>query len=207
MGSKIIKLVDDQDGQEYYMEWSSMADAPLSYGMPLIEFREHYKEHYGTTGLHVFDTIDLPQIIKKGHNVKNVPAGVDYIQVECIDTNRAAGGESKLSKEDLIQIFCRDYQKIATKNNHFKQIKALLDLSYSCFNGKNPYIITHECKKTGYAILIGDDNIDDWCNYFFELFEQKVIYVRIGSYPGNIGGNVKLSKFIIAYEEPAQPTT
>lgn len=41
-----------QDGDTaYYMEWSTVVDAPVTFGMTLEEFMEHYREEYGKRGL------------------------------------------------------------------------------------------------------------------------------------------------------------
>lgn len=37
----IIKLND------YYFEWSSIVDAPVTFGMKLEDFKEYYQEAYG----------------------------------------------------------------------------------------------------------------------------------------------------------------
>jgi len=45
MARYIIKL--PCDGTDYYLLWSSVADAPITYGMTLSEFREYYSHENG----------------------------------------------------------------------------------------------------------------------------------------------------------------
>lgn len=36
---------------DYYLEWSSIVDAPVTWGMPLEEFKVYYKKQYGLQGM------------------------------------------------------------------------------------------------------------------------------------------------------------
>lgn len=36
---------------DYYLEWSSIVDAPVTWGMTLEEFKVYYKEQYGLQGM------------------------------------------------------------------------------------------------------------------------------------------------------------
>jgi hypothetical protein len=49
MPTYIVKL--SKDGVDRYFEWSTVVDAPTTYGMALDEFREYYREHYGESGM------------------------------------------------------------------------------------------------------------------------------------------------------------
>lgn len=51
MPSFIIKVKDEKFNKDYYMEWSTIVDAPVTYGMSLDEFKEYYKEQYGIKGM------------------------------------------------------------------------------------------------------------------------------------------------------------
>ncbi len=49
MPGLIVKL--EKEGEEpRYMEWSSIAGAPRTYGMTLDEFKDYYREEYGRHG-------------------------------------------------------------------------------------------------------------------------------------------------------------
>ena len=45
----IIKL--PCDGEDFYLEWSSIVDAPVTSGMTLEEFEAYYREQYGQCGM------------------------------------------------------------------------------------------------------------------------------------------------------------
>lgn len=45
MGRLIAKLGN------HYLEWSTVVDAPVTFGMTLEEFREHYREQYGAASM------------------------------------------------------------------------------------------------------------------------------------------------------------
>ena len=40
----IIKITDEKDNKDYYMMWSTVVDAPVTYGLSLDEFKEYFKE-------------------------------------------------------------------------------------------------------------------------------------------------------------------
>lgn len=43
----IIKIVDESTQKDYYLDYSTVVDAPVTYGMDLIKFKEYYLEEYG----------------------------------------------------------------------------------------------------------------------------------------------------------------
>lgn len=44
MGRYILKIKD------HYLEWSTVVDAPVTFGMLLPEFKEYYRDEYGRDG-------------------------------------------------------------------------------------------------------------------------------------------------------------
>ena len=44
----ILKIEDNS--KEYYMEYSTVVDAPITYGMDLETFKRYWKEEYGRQG-------------------------------------------------------------------------------------------------------------------------------------------------------------
>lgn len=50
MARFIIKLTDDK--QEHYLEYSTIVDKPITYGMNLQSFIEYYKNEYGDSDLY-----------------------------------------------------------------------------------------------------------------------------------------------------------
>ncbi len=54
MGRFIVRV--DKEGHEpRYMEWTTVSDTPMSFGMPLEEFTEYYREQFGVRGLKELD--------------------------------------------------------------------------------------------------------------------------------------------------------
>lgn len=94
MGKYIIKLDD------YYMEWTTISDAPATFGMSLDEFKEYYQEEYGNKGME-----DLPkrlERIEKYGSSSIVPKSAEDV----IFLNRAGYNEKTLSRSEIIEWFC-----------------------------------------------------------------------------------------------------
>lgn len=49
MARFIIKIVDPITSKTYYLEYSTIVDAPVTYGMELQKFKQWYIEQYGTS--------------------------------------------------------------------------------------------------------------------------------------------------------------
>lgn len=109
----IVKLTDKKTDTPYYMEWSTVTDSPATYGMPLDEFKEHYKDQYGARGME-----ELPKRLKRVEE-SGCSDAIDRSPVEeWITSNRAGewtgrwtaekGGTVCLSYEELVQIYCID---------------------------------------------------------------------------------------------------
>ena len=95
MGRFIIKLKD------LYFEWSTIVDAPVTYGMTLDELREYIKEEYGNEGLE-----QLPQRLErvKQHGTS------EYLckSVEDICTvNHAGENEECISLEQIYELYAK----------------------------------------------------------------------------------------------------
>jgi hypothetical protein len=91
----IIKLADK------YLEWSTIVDAPVTNGMSLEEFKEYYKSEYGVQGLNGLEE-RLKRVEEKGTS-SIYEGSVD----EVISGNRAGDNEKKLTKEEIIEKYCR----------------------------------------------------------------------------------------------------
>lgn len=100
MPKYIIKLEDN--GQAYYLEWSTIVDAATTYGMPLEEFREYYQHRYGTEGMR-----ELEERLSRV-DLKGTSAMLDKSVDETIACNRAGPDESCLSKEQIIDKYIRN---------------------------------------------------------------------------------------------------
>ena len=91
----IIKL------DEKYLEWSTIVDAPVTYGMTEKDFSQYYKEQYGIQGYENDYRSRMERVNATGTSAFGYKS-VD----ELIRNNRAGKNEENLSKEEIIQHFC-----------------------------------------------------------------------------------------------------
>lgn len=95
----IIKLTD-KNKKDWYLEWSTIVDAPITYGMNMAQLKKYIKEEYGNVGLE-----DLPKrlerVARKGHSAM-WPTSVEKL----IAHNRAGHEESSISVKKIIEHFC-----------------------------------------------------------------------------------------------------
>lgn len=91
----IVKL------DEFYLEWSTIVDAPVSLGMPLSEFQGWYQAKYGSDGMR-----DLPdrlaRVEKTGTSSHNGQTADDLLS-----GNRAGPDEDELTRDELVAAYCR----------------------------------------------------------------------------------------------------
>lgn len=100
MPKYIIKLEDE--GQSYYLEWSTIVDAPVSIGMLLDEFKIRYKHKYGTEGMKELDE-RLERVNLQG------TSALHYLTVDVLlELNRAGPEESHLNMEGIIEKYIRE---------------------------------------------------------------------------------------------------
>ena len=99
MGRCILKL----PGRDkfWYLIWSTVADAPVTYGMTLDELREYIREKEGASGLR-----DLPERLARcdAHGTSSLISSLEGL-VEC---NRAGPGETNLSLEQIVEAYCKE---------------------------------------------------------------------------------------------------
>ncbi len=95
MGIAIIKLGG------MYLEWSSVVDAPITFGMKLAEFEAYYLDEYGCEEMR-----NLPARIARV-NAKGTSAYYDYSVDDTIRMNRAGPDEIPLKKAEIIEWYCR----------------------------------------------------------------------------------------------------
>lgn len=93
MGRYIIKLKD------HYLEWSTIVDAPVTFGMTLDEFRAHYQAEYGAQGMRDFEE-RLKRVEAKG------TSAIDRALDEVIVRNRAGPDEHSLRKHEIYKAYC-----------------------------------------------------------------------------------------------------
>jgi len=95
----IIKL--DGEIGERYLEWSTIVDRPVTYGMPLEEFKEYYRDEYGKQGMWNLDE-RMKRVESKG------TSELDDDLDGTLKHNRAGPDETFLTKEEIYQIYCVD---------------------------------------------------------------------------------------------------
>lgn len=98
MSRLIIKL--QQDNQSWYLEWSSIVDAPTTYGMSLDEFKKFYREEYGHQGLE-----ELEERLKRVEQ-KGISSMIHDSVDDLITNNRAGKKETRITKEQIIAYYC-----------------------------------------------------------------------------------------------------
>lgn len=94
----IIKLTDGDDS--WYMEWSTIVDAPVTPGCSLEEFKDWYLGEYGRKGFE-----ELPERLKRVE--KTGTSSLVSTLKGIIEGNRAGNNETCLTKEQLIDKYCR----------------------------------------------------------------------------------------------------
>ena len=99
----ILKIPDTKMKTEWYMEWSTVVDAPVTYGMSLDEFKSYYEKEYGRKGM-----LDLPQRIERvekyGSSCHFDTDGIAHY----FNYNRAGDKETKLSKKEILTKYCHN---------------------------------------------------------------------------------------------------
>lgn len=100
MGRCLIKIPDGD--RSWYLEWSSVVDAPVTYGMSLEELHEYIKDEYGREGLH-----DLPERLMRVEKYGASALPVRWV-AEVIACNRAGEGETKLTLTQIRDYYCRN---------------------------------------------------------------------------------------------------
>lgn len=103
MGKFILKITDDKTKKDYYMEWSTVVDAPITYGLDLNEFKEYYKSQYCERGM-----MDLPERMKRVE--KTGSSGMPpYNKLDdFFKFNKAGSNESCIDKEGILNRYCRE---------------------------------------------------------------------------------------------------
>ena len=99
MGRSIIKL--SKDDRDFYMEYSSVVDAPVTYGMNLDQFTKYYASRYGTAAMEFEFPDRMGRVEEKG------TSSFMYASVrEEISFNRAGPNESCITMDQFIELYC-----------------------------------------------------------------------------------------------------
>lgn len=95
MGKFIIQLKD------MYLEWSTVVDAPTTFGMTLDDFRQYYQQMYGSDGMRDLDS-RLARVAEHGSSA--IPPC--YWMPNLISANRAGPDESCLTIKEIYRAYC-----------------------------------------------------------------------------------------------------
>lgn len=79
-----------------YFEWSTIVDAPVTYGLSLKEFKTYYRKEYGREGMRNLDA-RLKRV--EIHGTSALEGDVDDV----IAINRAGPGETQIDRPALIK--------------------------------------------------------------------------------------------------------
>lgn len=94
MGRAIIKIKD------YYLIWSSVVDAPVSFGMNRVELEKWLKEEYGRAGLS-----DWLRMIPRVDEIGTSFYERDSVE-DTIDGNRAGPMGACLTLDEIYTAYC-----------------------------------------------------------------------------------------------------
>lgn len=99
MGKYIVKL--PCDGIDYYMEWSTVVDAPVTFGMTRKEFEEYYREEYGESGVR-----ELPTRMDRA-DATGTSGRLHKSAEDAIRWNRAGKDETRLTLDQIVDHYIR----------------------------------------------------------------------------------------------------
>lgn len=95
----ICKFIDGD--KSYYLEWSTIVDAPVTSGMSLEEFRGYFRDEYGRKSM-----ADLEDRLKRVEEKGTSSIMHDSVD-DVIALNRAGKEETRLTLEQIIEGYCR----------------------------------------------------------------------------------------------------
>ena len=96
MGCYIIKI--EHEGKEYFLEWSEITDAPITYGMEYEEFADYYKDEYGRQSFETNFKCRMERVNEKGTS-----SMMHESMEQLIENNRAGKNEKHLSLKGIIK--------------------------------------------------------------------------------------------------------
>lgn len=87
----IGKLKHPKTKKEYYFEWSTIVDAPITQMMSKKDFIEYYKERFGSSGMN-----ELPERMERVERKGNSSCDERDTYRDFIDYNRAGENETRI---------------------------------------------------------------------------------------------------------------
>lgn len=107
MGSCILKFETKRGPR--YLVYSSICDAPVTYGMTLAEFKKFYKKEHGEQGMK-----DLPARLERVE--KTGSSGYeDESLKDAVLVNRAGLGETRMTVDQIRDWYCATPKERAGK--------------------------------------------------------------------------------------------
>jgi hypothetical protein len=97
MGRGLVRF--ERDGREWFVEWSTVVDAPITYGLTEAELRDYIREEYGRQG-----SADLDERIVRCRGTGTSFRGETGPTV--ILGNRAGHNEALLSEDEIVEWYC-----------------------------------------------------------------------------------------------------
>ena len=89
-------------GRDYYFEFSTVVDAPVTLGMTRKEFEKYYREEYGNRALESGEFQDRMKRVEAKGTSSHMHANVE----ELLSFNRAGKDETRLTIAQLIDAYC-----------------------------------------------------------------------------------------------------
>lgn len=98
MGRFIVRM--ERDGVERFLEWSTVVDAPVTYGLSEDDLRQHVLRRYGEESLEA-----LPARLERAR--RNGTSALDGLSLaELFEGNRAGEGETCLTADEIWNRYC-----------------------------------------------------------------------------------------------------
>lgn len=97
MANPLIRI--ESAGREWWLVWSTVVDAPITYGMTEAELTEWVREEWGKEGLR-----GLPDRIARAR-ASGTSAHVGDLD-GYIACNRAGEGETRLTLDQIVAMYC-----------------------------------------------------------------------------------------------------
>ena len=94
MGKFIVKIKD------YYLEWSTIVDGPVTFGMKIEDFKRYYRDMYGEEVMRELP-LRLERVEQKG------TSAIDHEDInDTIRFNRAGPREGILRINEIYKAYC-----------------------------------------------------------------------------------------------------
>ena len=94
MSHILFKL--EREGEVRYFEWSTICDAPLTFGMTLEELHDYVRERYGPPGLEELPK-RLERVERSGTSALPGPLSAE----DLLKGNRAGAGETTIGIDEF----------------------------------------------------------------------------------------------------------